>query len=1391
MALYRLCLSLLVASLPAFGSLGAPVPLTITDRSGVARTNEGVTTGVPLPASANVLDVRNLMLTTSSAGNCSGGSTVDSMLHAVERWNGSPTDVTKPIRWVWVETVVPSLAANASVVYCLKDRAGSDPGTTALTVTNTGGFITVNTGAMTFKVSTTAFNFLDTVTVGSTPVITPAAANTWQVVANGVTYTSSNTDGTYAATVEYPGVTPDANSAGENVRAQIKVSGKFTSAGAVQKFLYEMRIVAYSGGTSIAVRPVLTFSEDMFATANKPTAITLSLPLALGGGTRNYTYGANTGTSTGTMVGAGTDDVYLLQYDHGHGTPSGLKGYTIVKNGTSTGAENYQAQGWADINDGSLGATVWVRDFWQRYPMELEVNGSTLNVHLWPAHGVTGVSGVGDGTSPLGQIFAEKRDASLSSANTVMARNTGSPWPYTGGAAMDLTPLAPNPLRLVSTVAQGPATVISSNLNVNTTYTCASPNPSCHLWPSGTTQRVYLAQFTGCWAALNGFHVGTNTGTLSGSGYPLISIDADTSACSLPVTPALMQGLGSDPTISNIDTLTDMQAQGTAQEWEIKYQFYAGTVPTAANTAATLKDRLMLVNPAWLASSQAFGRIKEVDTAEFPLAEANYASAWTSLTTNINSLNLYGINYGDFNYDPTTPPTGVGSRWFAFSRKGWELVPWMMYARTGDPQYLNWGTSITSHGINVDLQHVTVALYTDANNNPVIKHVGAGICTHGATHWWPTYYSAYAPGGYDCSEGEEPTLDYVADAAEAMYVFTAHDRSKQIALEQLAFTTFATSSLATIPNDIGGRSFGGCLTLASAANRLAWTGTALGEACFAGAVKHTDGTQMIGNPVGYVIGSGNEWNWTVFSNSWVGYSFPEFAEQDPSYCANDANSVSHCVRAEFNRFAEAFTGMGKTSDTTGSLYYGLQGKSPSNAYAYTSNGDYLKHTQKIFQQFLQPGSFIIGAALDVHYWAPYMLNLPFAEGLLSGRVVSPPDNSPYPVTIPSDGMHTVNFLVNKTVDQPWTFTLSIDTGNDQDTPYFLAGTVTVDVLNPSAGPALHTTVSACTYGGPTPCIPNSTLPVESSTTTVGHGMSVTYGGVDNRVLTFTVPSDGLTGEYTIKLSVVNGVGGTCNGGANDRYTCYSTTHFAFPMGSSLGSLTMVTPSIIDPDCSLSPYQTPHVGRGLYYFKVASGALQISASTSMTNSFLLSPSGKYYQYGSTNTVSPEPGMWAIATNSQLDDGWGVGECISLKGVKPLLAASPQVYYDSPSQTISSTIYNYGGEITVNFSGSACSITTTTLPAGTVGTGYWQAIGTSGCQAPVTWSVTAGTLCNGLSLGSGTGILSGTPSTPQTCSFTVQASDSGGNTFTQSLAQTIAASSSVLSSGAATTSGTIRQ
>jgi Malectin domain/Glycosyl hydrolases family 18/Putative Ig domain len=86
-----------------------------------------------------------------------------------------------------------------------------------------------------------------------------------------------------------------------------------------------------------------------------------------------------------------------------------------------------------------------------------------------------------------------------------------------------------------------------------------------------------------------------------------------------------------------------------------------------------------------------------------------------------------------------------------------------------------------------------------------------------------------------------------------------------------------------------------------------------------------------------------------------------------------------------------------------------------------------------------------------------------------------------------------------------------------------------------------------------------------------------------------------------------------------------------------------------------------------------------------------------------------------------------------------------------------VYNaWGGSA----SATAPTITTFSLGTATVGTGYSQTLTASG-SIPLTWTVVSGALPAGLSLGSSSGTINGTPTTAGTSSFTVQVSNSAGS------------------------------
>src|SRR5207245_6075575 len=96
----------------------------------------------------------------------------------------------------------------------------------------------------------------------------------------------------------------------------------------------------------------------------------------------------------------------------------------------------------------------------------------------------------------------------------------------------------------------------------------------------------------------------------------------------------------------------------------------------------------------------------------------------------------------------------------------------------------------------------------------------------------------------------------------------------------------------------------------------------------------------------------------------------------------------------------------------------------------------------------------------------------------------------------------------------------------------------------------------------------------------------------------------------------------------------------------------------------------------------------------------------------------------------------------------------------------------------------TVTTTSLPAGTQGAAYNQAVETSGGAGAVTLTVGSGSLATGLSMDS-SGHITGTPTGPSgTSSFTVKATDSssaGAQSAVQNMRITVNSSTTAMTCG----------
>jgi hypothetical protein len=98
-----------------------------------------------------------------------------------------------------------------------------------------------------------------------------------------------------------------------------------------------------------------------------------------------------------------------------------------------------------------------------------------------------------------------------------------------------------------------------------------------------------------------------------------------------------------------------------------------------------------------------------------------------------------------------------------------------------------------------------------------------------------------------------------------------------------------------------------------------------------------------------------------------------------------------------------------------------------------------------------------------------------------------------------------------------------------------------------------------------------------------------------------------------------------------------------------------------------------------------------------------------------------------------------------------------------------------EILPGSSSSSLQFSTSSLPAGQVGASYSTMVQATGGTTPYHWSISSGTLPAGLTLAAGTGIITGTPTTSGSYTFTAKVTDSTSptaQTATKSLTITVA-------------------
>jgi hypothetical protein len=420
--------SFLLTLLPASCfAAGLSVPLTVQEAifpgsmTGLARTNEPVTVGVPLPDAGGIANTSTLGLTGATAAQFS----VEGL------WPDGN------IKWLKIRAIVPSLAAGGTTTLTLTNSGTGNFGGANL-ATDNGATITVATGAATFTIKKSNFNVVDQVVVGGTTVVASGASQGLVVLGPNPTaaypgnVTCSPTAGGTACSTVYSTANDGTNSTctiEENGPAMAVLNCQADlNDGAGHVYMHTTTRLHFSQGSAKLKATVALRNADLganssnFATAYKGIqGFELRIKPSLSG-PLSYSIGAQTcpnGVCTGTLTSGSNDYAYVygsefdwLQWggDYINGncpaTPSynrcvkysPLQGYAVMKSvggaasTQATGTFSQYPAGWADISNAS-GAGVEIGQYqmagYGNESLEFRGGGNDVRVGMWAAENNT------------------------------------------------------------------------------------------------------------------------------------------------------------------------------------------------------------------------------------------------------------------------------------------------------------------------------------------------------------------------------------------------------------------------------------------------------------------------------------------------------------------------------------------------------------------------------------------------------------------------------------------------------------------------------------------------------------------------------------------------------------------------------------------------------------------------------------------------------------------------------------------------------------------------------------------------------------------------------------------------------------------------------------------
>ncbi len=223
----------------------------------------------------------------------------------------------------------------------------------------------VNAGDTVFRIRRDRFNLIDAVFSGEIPILRNTEDSGLNIV-NGKGKFFSSTFGA-----------PDEVKLEENgpLRAVIRAEGWYYSADGEKFCRYIVRLHFFAGQPYVKILHTFIITEGIRGAKFRDISLRLSADI------QNYSFGGTEAKSFTEKDGG----AHLLQFE----SDKFILRKSSEKTEWTDKADGQRSPGWIEASSRNGKILLYVKDFWQEFPKEFEVDGKgALIFHEWPAHGV-------------------------------------------------------------------------------------------------------------------------------------------------------------------------------------------------------------------------------------------------------------------------------------------------------------------------------------------------------------------------------------------------------------------------------------------------------------------------------------------------------------------------------------------------------------------------------------------------------------------------------------------------------------------------------------------------------------------------------------------------------------------------------------------------------------------------------------------------------------------------------------------------------------------------------------------------------------------------------------------------------------------------------------------